>query len=131
MWRRSREDAQPWLEERMGHTFEDDLRYLGTVVARDSQVWIAAIEEQPVGLLAIRDDLVGQLYVEPAFQGRGIGTALLDLAKELSPHGLSLFTHRRNARARAFYERRGFRAVAFGVSPPPESEPDVRYEWTP
>jgi hypothetical protein len=34
-------------------------------------------------------------------------------------------------RARSFYERRGFRAVQFGVSPPPESEPDVRYAWDP
>jgi hypothetical protein len=24
-----------------------------------------------------------------------------------------------------------FRAVRFGVSPPPESEPDVEYHWTP
>ena len=32
-------------------------------------------------------------------------------------------------RARAFYERRGFRAVAFGRSPAPENEPDVKYAW--
>jgi ribosomal protein S18 acetylase RimI-like enzyme len=60
-----------------------------------------------------------------------VGTALLDKAKELTPAGLTLFTHQRNARARTFYERRGFRAVAFGVSPPPESEPDVKYAWDP
>jgi ribosomal protein S18 acetylase RimI-like enzyme len=54
---------------------------------------------------------------------------LLDRAKELAPDGLTLFTHQGNERARAFYERRGFRAVAFGVSPPPESEPDVKYAW--
>ena len=30
-----------------------------------------------------------------------------------------------------FYERRGFVATRFGVSPAPESEPDVQYEWKP
>ena len=69
--------------------------------------------------------------MEPRCQGRGIGTALLDRAKKLAPDGLTLFTHQRNERARAFYERLGFRAVQFGVSPPPESEPDVKYTWDP
>ena len=62
-------------------------------------------------------------------QGAGAGSALIAHAKRLHPSGVWLFTHQRNTRARAFYEARGFRAVAFGVSPPPESEPDVRYEW--
>jgi hypothetical protein len=42
---------------------------------------------------------------------------------------LGLFTHQRNEKARRFYEARGFVAVRFGMSPPPENEPDVRYEW--
>ena len=67
--------------------------------------------------------------MDPRCQRRGVGTALLERAKELAPEGLTLFTHQRNERARAFYERRGFRAVQFGVSPPPESEPDVKYAW--
>ena len=58
-------------------------------------------------------------------------TALLDRAKTLSPEGITLYTHQRNENARAFYERRGFEAVEYGVSPPPESEPDVKYRWRP
>jgi hypothetical protein len=34
-----------------------------------------------------------------------------------------------NLPARAFYEKNGFKAIEFGISPPPESEPDVKYEW--
>jgi ribosomal protein S18 acetylase RimI-like enzyme len=131
VWRRSREAAQPWLEERMKHSHADDLRHFGQVVARQNRVWIAAENDEPVGLLALAGEHVDQLYVEPAAQGRGIGTALLEKARELSPHGLTLFTHQRNARARIFYERRGFRAIAFGSSPPPENEPDVKYSWDP
>jgi hypothetical protein len=52
-------------------------------------------------------------------------------ARELSPRGLRLFTHQANAKARAFYEKEGFRVVRFGTSPPPESAPDVEYAWAP
>ncbi len=29
----------------------------------------------------------------------------------------------------AFYEKNGFIAEKYGISPPPESEPDVEYHW--
>lgn len=130
MWRRSREDALPWLEARMGHTPEDDLRFFRDTIARENEVWVAD-GGGILGFLAARGGTLGYLYVDPSAQGKGTGTALLDKAKALAPEGLTLFTHQRNERARAFYERRGFRAVKFGVSPPPESEPDVLYVWNP
>ena len=69
--------------------------------------------------------------MDPDAQGRGVGTSLLAFAKSLCPAGIMLFTHERNERARAYYARRGFRTVAHGVSPPPESEPDVTLRWEP
>ena len=60
-----------------------------------------------------------------------MGTALIERARALAPDRLSLHTHQKNDKARAFYEKHGFRAVRFGVSPAPESEPDVEYEWRP
>jgi ribosomal protein S18 acetylase RimI-like enzyme len=131
MWRRSRDDALPWLEQRMGYTPEEDLEFFGETVMREQEVWVAVRDDTPLGLLAYGDGLVAHLYVEPAEQATGIGSGLVDKAKELSPAGLRLFTHQRNERARAFYERRGFCAVKFGVSPAPESEPDVEYRWEP
>jgi ribosomal protein S18 acetylase RimI-like enzyme len=52
-------------------------------------------------------------------------------AQELSPDGLELHTHQENTKARRFYEKHGFEVVRFGVSPPPESAPDVEYHWRP
>lgn len=131
LWRRSRTAAQPWLEERMGHTPQDDIEFFSGHIAAANRIWVAIEHTALVGFLAIDGGHVNYLYVDPPAQNRGIGTLLLDRARDLSPTGLTLFTHQRNTNARAFYERRGFRAVAFGVSPAPESEPDVKYEWTP
>jgi ribosomal protein S18 acetylase RimI-like enzyme len=130
VWERARWDAQqPWLQERVKYSHADNLRHFRDVVMREDEVWLAVEDNEVVGLLAFGEHKVDQLHVEPRCQGRGVGTALLDRAKELAPKGLTLFTYQRNERARAFYERRGFRAVQFGVSPPPESEPDVKYAW--
>jgi hypothetical protein len=49
----------------------------------------------------------------------------------VSPSGLELRTHQENHAARALYEKQGFVAVGFGLSPPPESAPDVEYHWRP
>jgi ribosomal protein S18 acetylase RimI-like enzyme len=102
--------------------------FSGTLCAR-CELWIALRGERMVGVMALEGSHVDQLSVEPDAQGSRVGSALLAHAKRLWPGGLSLFTFKRNARALAFYETRGFRAVRFGVSPAPESEPDVRYEW--
>jgi GNAT superfamily N-acetyltransferase len=53
---------------------------------------------------------VNQLYVAPPFQGKGIGTELLGIAKQCSPT-LQLWVFEVNRPAIAFYQRREFRAV--------------------
>jgi ribosomal protein S18 acetylase RimI-like enzyme len=100
------------------------------VVARTRDLWVAEIGGRVVGLLALHDDEIDRLYVDPAAQRQGIGTALLRHAKSLHPQGLTLVTHQRNAGARRFYERHGFVVQQYGTSPPPENEPDVKYRWS-
>lgn len=131
VWERSRRDAQPWLEERMGYSHDDNLRHFRDVVARETDVWVAHRDDSIVGLLAMTSRQIDQLYVDPSHQNLGVGSSLIEKAKELIPTGFTLFTHQRNANARTFYERRGFRVVAFGISPAPECEPDVEYAWSP
>lgn len=129
LWTRSKKRAYPWLAIEQARTAAEDFAYFsGTICAR-CEVWLALRGERIAGLLALEASHVDQLYVEPDEQRRGVGSALLAHAQALRPAGLSLFTFQRNLQARAFYEARGFRAVRFGVSPPPEREPDVRYEW--
>ena len=82
-----------------------------------------------VGLIALEVPWIRQFAVFPEHQRHGIGTALLAKARECSPAELRLYTFQRNGKARAFYAKHGFSAVAFGISPAPESEPDVEYRW--
>jgi GNAT superfamily N-acetyltransferase len=129
LWRRARVQALPEFQARMGHTAEADRAYFRTVVLVKNDVWVAELGGRPAGFMAIACDFIDQLYVDPDHQRRGIGHTLLAHAKQLSPSGLRLFTLQINANGRAFYEKEGFAVVKFGVSPPPESEPDVEYRW--
>lgn len=129
LWSRSKKRAYPWLAIEQVHTREEELAYFRDSVCARCEVWLALRGEHIVGLLALEASHIDQLYVEPSEQHSRVGSRLLAYAKSLRPAGLSLFTFQRNAPARAFYEARGFRAVRFGVSAAPESEPDVRYEW--
>ena len=129
VWVRARWDAQPWLENRLGYTADQNLAYFRDVICIEHEVWLAVDGETVLGLMALTGGEIDQLHVAPEYQGRGVGSALLEKARELSPEWLGLFTHQRNERARRFYEAKGFSAVRFGTSPPPENEPDVRYEW--
>jgi GNAT superfamily N-acetyltransferase len=95
-----------------------------------AEVWIAEIAGEPVGYLALVDDILDHLYVAPDHQGRGVGSMLLAKAKALRPAGLRLYAFQRNRRARAFYEARGFTPVGFSDGAGnQEREPDVLYAW--
>lgn len=115
----------------MREIWTDDLGFFRGTIAAENEIWVAVDGETIVAFLALNGSLLNYLYVDPPSQGCGVGTRLMSKAQELSPDGFTLFTHQRNAKARAYYEHRGLRAVAFGISAPPENEPDVKYAWEP
>jgi len=129
LWRISREKSLPEFQRAKGHFFYEDQGYFREHILKDNKVWVVEMENLPVAFMAMKDDFIDQLYVHPDYQNRGIGKALLDYARQLSPEHLWLYTLLINLNARAFYEKNGFVAEKFGVSPPPESEPDVEYHW--
>ncbi len=114
------------------HTHEEHRHFITEIVPADHEVWVAEEDDRVVGFAAIGHDTLGHLYVHPDYHGRGIGSALLDKAKELRPHGFTLWTFPQNVRACRFYEWRGLRAVRYGDgSGNEEGVPDVQYEWLP
>jgi GNAT superfamily N-acetyltransferase len=102
------------------------------VLFRDTEMWVAVDDGLIVAMMSLAPGWVEHLYVHPEAQGRGVGAALLDLAKT-SPqaaNGLTLWTFQVNAGARRFYERHGFVPVELTDGAANEElTPDVRYEW--
>lgn len=131
MWHETKREAYPYLPTEQAHTLADDREFFRNHIRRRCEVWLALEGSAIQGFLAIEGGYIDRLYVRVGAQRRGVGSALLARAREISPAGLRLHTHVRNEAGRAFYERHGFRVVRFGVSPPPESEPDVEYHWAP
>jgi putative acetyltransferase len=117
----------PWLAGL--HTQDEDRRFYRERVFPTCTVWGAFDNDGLVGIVAFREDWIDQLYVLPRAQGRGVGTALLEIAKSQAKK-LSLWTFQRNDAARRFYERRGFAAAKeTDGSENEEREPDVLYCW--
>jgi putative acetyltransferase len=112
------------------HTHEERRRYMMDVVARDQELWVAELDGRVVGLAALGEAELAQLYVHPDHIGRGIGSQLLEKTKELRPNGFALWTFPANERACRFYEKHGLRVVQHGDgSGNEEGLPDVQYEW--
>jgi GNAT superfamily N-acetyltransferase len=110
---------------------EDDVRgYFATHVVGSCELWVAEHEGALAGILVLDGDVVDQLYVEPGLTGRGIGSALLAVAKRERPQGLRLWAFQSNAGARRFYERHGFLEVRrTDGADNEERAPDVLYAY--
>jgi len=117
----------PWLAGR--HTPDEDRRYFRERVFSVCAVWGALEDSAIVGMIAFREDWIDQLYVLPDAQGRGWGTALLNVAKSSFPR-LHLWTFQRNHPARRFYETRGFVLIRqTDGAANGEKEPNTLYLW--
>jgi GNAT superfamily N-acetyltransferase len=129
LWRVARERSLPEFQRAKGYFFYEDQDYFRARILTTNRVWVVEIDDRAVAFLAINKDFIDQLYIHPDHQRRGIGEALLKFAREQSPEHLWLYTLQVNVNARTFYEKNGFVPEKLGISPPPESEPDVEYHW--
>ncbi len=98
---------------------EVDGRIAGYAQLRLASAVPAADDPPPPPEAGARPVEVARLYVDVAWQGRGLAGALFGAARAVAAeHGASALWLRalqRNARALAFYRRHGFRAVGAAV----------------
>lgn len=119
----------PWLPRL--HTPAEDLDYFQRVLA-ELGVFVVVVGGQVRGFVAAGGGYLHHLYVEPGFQGQGLGYLLFRQAQEALPRGFRFWVFQRNERARGFYERRGARLIELGDgSGNEEGAPDALYEWMP
>ena len=118
----------------LAHSDSDILEYMTAQLIPNCQLIVAVLDEIIVGMMALsRDEAAGwieQLYLHPQLVGQGIGSQLVGQAKAQIGSPLRLYTFQANEGARRFYERHGFKAIAFGDGSGNEEKcPDVLYEW--
>lgn len=127
MWRQSKKNAIG-LEEL--HSFEDHVHFLNCVLTANNKVYIANDSKNGMvaGMLAFNQHEVNQLYIHDDYQGKGLGTRLLDIAKSNSSGRLTLYTFEINRKAQLFYEKHGFKIIGRGNANE-ENLNDIKYEW--
>ncbi len=115
---------------------DEHVELIAESIRENDEVWVAEDEGRLLGFLAIEHStnleapVLERLYVEPADQRSGVGSVLLDRAKELRPEGLHLWVFQKNTGAIRFYERHGFRLVRrTDGAENMEREPDALYCW--
>jgi ribosomal protein S18 acetylase RimI-like enzyme len=114
----------------MAHTDAQVRDWIRDVVIPGRETWAAVAGDLVVGMMVLDGAELDQLYIAPGWTGRGIGSRMVELAKELRPGGLALFTFQVNQGARRFYERHGFLLIDESEgSRNEERQPDVRYAW--
>ncbi|MFJ3707334.1 GNAT family N-acetyltransferase [Streptomyces sp. NBC_01387] len=130
VWLRSFAAALPTV--RCAHDDTEVRDWFSRVLVPQYETWVAVTANNVVGLLALKGGELKQLYLDPAWRGRGLGDRYMSLAKQRQPDGLTLWTFQVNESAQRFYERHGFIAAerTDGLRND-EREPDVRYVWQP
>ena len=128
---RSRKAFLPYAS--LAHTDAEVHQWVREVLIPAGGVTVACAGPSIVGVLAVeREDGISwlnQLYLAPSHVGRGLGTRLLGHALQSLSLPVRLYTFQANVRARRFYERHGFKAIAFTDGGANEEHcPDVLYE---
>ena len=106
VWYRASLIAHPFLSEEF---FETERRQI-------VELWLPVAETKVyetdgvVGFLALMGNEVGGIFVDPEYQGRGIGRALMDAARDSRPF-LELDVFEVNSIGRRFYDTYGFEFV--------------------
>ncbi|HEY1720160.1 MAG TPA: GNAT family N-acetyltransferase [Magnetospirillaceae bacterium] len=113
------------------HTPDEDRAWFRDHLFPNNEVWVAEDEAGALlGYAARAQGWLNHIYVHPDHQGRGVGDALLAMAKG-GIDTLQLWTFQENAHARRFYEKRGLvlAELTDGLRNE-EKSPDARYVWT-
>jgi putative acetyltransferase len=114
----------------MLHTVEEYRWFIANVILNECEVTVAEEESGIVAFLARQGEEIRLLYTRPDRIGIGAGTQLIEAAKASGLGALELWCFQANARARRFYEARGFQAIRFTDGAQNEERmPDIRYRW--
>jgi putative acetyltransferase len=108
-----------WLQAvRATHLFlsEADIDFYSGLVRTEylpeALLWVIVDDaDQPLGFMGMTEDKIDALFVAPEQHGKGLGRALVEYARRMTPK-LSVDVNEQNEAARSFYRHMGFREVS-------------------
>lgn len=105
-WKESHKDfcSKEFIDK---HNVEHQKKYLQNEINEGKDVFML-VEEYPVGIVSIKDNLIENLYVLPEEQGKGYGTKLLLFAISKCKGEAVLWILDNNVRAYNLYSKHGF-----------------------
>ena len=111
-----------WYEaSKVGHPFiseealRKDRQEIIDVYIPIAKQWVAKADGSIGGFIAMIDNQIGGLFVDPHSHKRGIGTALIEHVRPMFPT-LTVCVFKKNPNAIRFYEKSGFRLVEERIS---------------
>lgn len=125
-WRLASELAHPFLTAEFFEQEADNVRNVYLVYA---ETWVVEAEGRVIGFIALIEDEVGGLFVDPKFHGQGHGRALVDKAvTEKGPLRVEVF--KLNEIGRSFYDSYGFVGLD-EYTHEASGQPTLRMSYTP
>ena len=99
--------AHPFLSQDF---MDQERENIARVYMPITDTWVAEVDSQVAGFIALMGNEVGAIFLQPACHGKGIGKALMDKAQSL--HGeLEVEVFEANTIGRRFYDDYGFELV--------------------
>ena len=112
------------------HTDDEVRSWVSSWDLATYDVWVAEEGDEVVGYARWTSSWLDDLYVVPAAQSRGVGSALFDLVTAERPEGFCLWVFESNTPAREFYAARGcLELERTDGSANEEKAPDIRVAW--
>ncbi|MET1238394.1 GNAT family N-acetyltransferase [Enterococcus faecalis] len=103
IWLQTNLEAHPFVAPTY---WQENKAFVRTALPKATLI-LAEEEDQIIGFLGLMDNYIAGIFIKKAFQGKGIGQKLLQVAKE-EQDLLSLAVYRKNQAAYAFYQKQGF-----------------------
>ena len=91
------------------HTPERQQGYIQSKIDCGSRFFMLIEDDEPIGIVSVKDDLIEDLYILPQKQRMGYGTKLLQFAMEQCTGTPSLWILENNSNAKRLYHKMGFR----------------------
>lgn len=125
LFARSRAAALPFLP--VLHSGEEDIAFFAGYLD-SGLITLAEQENHLLGFLVETPGWIEHLYLEPDQRGLGIGTRLVEAAKQRQ-NRLELWCFADNHAGRAFYIRQGFAEIRRTTGDNEAGLPDILFGW--